>query len=147
MASVLAYFFNITVLLTLILLGVNLSITTFGESMTGDASLSSGVVEDTLSGADVNAISSDIEQISSSASYSSIQQTGFNALYEQALNLGGPYQKVLDKIFSDIDPANTNDVSEQAGDMIRGIIILFQIIGLAYIPFAVWSAVFGGGSP
>lgn len=145
MAGILGKFFQISMLLTMLLLVINISLITFGASLTGDESLISGVVVQKID--TTSTTSSIIEQSSIEPTIPSGNIGGWSLIYEQMLDLSGPYQKVLGRIFDNIDPSSDSDSAEQTGDMIRGIIVLFSAFGLAYIPFALWSAFVGGGSP
>lgn len=137
MAGILENFFKITMVLTIILMGINMNITFFGYAMTGDQ----------ITGLDYNAFGTGIQTTAddvieqTSSEYETSQSTNLDWLtvFNVVSGIVAGYQIVLLHIF--------------AGDMITvgyflvAILTMFQVIGAAYIPWALISAWRGGGSP
>ena len=158
--GVLERFFHITLMLTLILFAINFSLVTFGYAMTGDDSFSgSQVVVNTLDLDNVGGNVQPIQQVNTQYDVPATDVSGYDSLIKQAGNLFGGYRIIIWKIFADIEPANSCDLTfvgfdaecadtaEKAASMLLTLILMIQFIGFAYLPWALISAWKGGGSP
>jgi len=153
--GVLETFFRISMVLTIILIGMNSMLLAFANPMTGTTPealiKSENVAIDDLSNEDLNTISSGVtstnilRQLGESFGVPQIDFADFGEVQEAVLGFGGGYQNVLKLVFDDL--ANGDESIKTAGRAIRSIILVLQTAGLAYIPFALWSAFKGGGSP
>ena len=153
-------FFHITVMLTLILFAINFSLVTFGYAMTGDDSFSGRqVAVNTLDLGNVNTDPQPIQQVGIQSDVPATDVSGYDSFIKQAGDLFGGYRIIIWKIFADIEPANSCDLTlvgfdskcadtaEKAASMLLTLILIIQFIGFCYLPWAVLSAWKGGGSP
>lgn len=149
-------FFHISLLLAVMLFAINLSLITFGEALTGEKTFSLGIPTEV--NVDLNITSPNILQSAVMPTTSAYNPTGLTQLIDLFGKLVGGYQLALRNIFAGIDasqtceyvltfPVGCADTAELAGGMLVTIIMLFQLIGIVYLPFALWGAAFGGGVP
>lgn len=153
MGTVLETFFRISMILTLIIIGMNVFISTFGHAMTGqNLSITTEhlnperfVVINDENTFDVNYTvnvygTSIIEQTTNVFVRPIVQIVDWAGTLGMFGDLAFGSQKVLLFIFVSIG-------APEAGAALIVIITAIQMIGAAYIPFAILSAFTGGGSP
>ncbi len=142
--SVLEKFFQIAMLLTVMVIAINGFLITFGPSLigesvqTGDQALKGGTSADTTS---------TVQQQTDDRTTPASDQDNWGNVLTTFNRMFFEYQTVIGGMFADLDPTQTDDELENVGALIISIISMFQIIGAAYIGFAVLSAFTGGGSP
>lgn len=146
--SILAKFFQISLVLMIILMGINLSIVTVGYTMTGqDIGGNVGVTTIDLNAYNIDLNKMSVEQSDTESATSTIESSGWEDIVDGLYNLVYGYEKVFNFIFADIDPTTSEDVSEQIGRILVNIIQAFQTIGLVYGAFAIVAVLTGGGKP
>ena len=162
MAGVLEGFFRICAVLMIMLLGANFFITAFGQPMTGekfgvDLNIGDFSIDDNeyydintstvkyfpnVSGSNV------IEQSSSAFSKPIGEGSDWDKVTTIFAGFVAGWQQVVIKLFSEIGSTSTeHDQAMAVGGTLIMIVTLFQLIGGAYILFALWSTFVGGGSP
>ncbi len=160
--SVLEQFFRVSMVLTIILIGMNASLIAFQEPLTGiplDQPLitSDNLAGDNLENTDLSTIGSGLDSSNNLAQQDlgydvpQILVPDFITVQEAVLGLGGGYQNALkftfDKIAAGVEDSEEAEQVRQSGRVIRSIILALQVIGLAYIPFALWATFKGGAAP
>lgn len=150
--GVMEKFFQIALFLTVVLLGVNIFLSTFGYAMTGEDVFGENVYGTALDANVLSGIPQDMtvdttEQSGTTPETPTLEKDDWTKVWEQFQKLIVGWQTVLNHIFENIDDSTTGDAAEQVGLMIIYILSLFQIVGAAYIPWALLSAWKGGGSP
>lgn len=136
--SVLEKFFQVSLLLTVIILGVNIFLTAFGPSMTGDDLFETG--ESYLSGGAASTSGNVVEQQTSDITVPEPETSDWDNVWQQFLSLAIGFQLVVLKIFTEIG-------TPMFAIALAGIVTIFQAAGGAYIVWAIISAWKGGGSP
>ena len=147
--GVLEQFFRISVLLTIMIIGINGFLLTFGTSLI-DKNFNIGVVStDPLTGEVSTSGTDRIEQKDVAERKPQNQNVNWDTMLESFNGMLFKYQVVVLQIFEDIDPTQSgaDDEVAQVGVLLISIITMFQILGAAYVGFAVITAFFGGGSP
>lgn len=143
--GVLERFFQISFLLTFVLLIVNSFLTTFGYAMTGEMIVG---LEDVNTSSVIQGTSTNtVLQTSSEIGAPTTTNINWDYVWDKFVNLIGGYTKVLNHIFQNIDSAHSGDAAEQVGNVIIFLLVILQVAGAAYIPWALLSAWKGGGSP
>ena len=162
MAGVLEGFFRICLVLSIMLLGANFFITAFGEAMTGQGfgnnlnlgnfSIDDNVYYDVNIGGVIHTPnvsgSNVIEQSSSAFSKPIGEGSDWDKVTTIFAGFVAGWQQVVIKLFSEIGSTSTeHDQAMVVGGTLIMIVTLFQLIGGAYLLFALWSTFVGGGSP
>lgn len=136
MSGVLERFFQISLVVCLMLFTINITLVQFGPAMVGDDEAFDAITDVCNT---------------SSEEYNSVKQTAteynkpisktpdWDCIFLQLLHYVDGYMHILDIIFF--------GELARIGAFLKLILGLFQAIGIAYIPFALWSAFVGGGSP
>lgn len=158
MGGVLEKFFQISLVLTLVLFGMNAAILAFSGPFLGvddpaklALTTSPLTTSNDLNVSDLNTAASNsepqnvLQQISSLLTIPTFGLENWTAIHEAVIGLGGGYQAALRIVIEGIDPGNQELVV--ISRMIRTIIFIINVFGLAYIPFALWSTFKGGGAP
>lgn len=142
--GVLEKFFQIAMVLTVMVIAINGFLITFGPSLigpsvqAGNTALADGTVVDTTS---------TVEQATANIATPPSDQGNWGDVLTTFNRMFFEYRTVIGGMFANLDPTQTEDELEGVGTLIISIISMFQIIGAAYIGFAVLSAFTGGGSP
>ena len=154
MAGILEKFFQIALLLTVMLLFMNIFLATFGYALTGDATYGESIyapvgvdTDEFLSGDPTSASGSEVWQQDSPTTIPTTNKTDWNSVWNQFVRLVYGFQTLVENISSNINPATIGDPAEQVGAAVIMIVNIIQIVGAAYIPWALISAWTGGGSP
>lgn len=154
-------FFHVAMILTIMLIACNMSLMIFSPSLlgknVGEKSLVTSIKDTSTTGFPVV---SKITQTTLNPVFSALDATlGIGNVINFIVNLIGHYRITLQEIFVGIDPTQQcsyaltfpigecNDTPELFGAMLLNLVLIFQIIGLIYLPFAIWGAFVGGGSP
>ena len=141
--SVLKNFFQMAVVLTMVLVGMNLFIVNFGQDLAGQTI----TLSQSCSTSDVNfSQDSSIKQTDTGQVTSTQSEANFGCLIEEINRMVFGYRQIFTSIFANIDPAE-GDTVERFGDILVAIITLIQVVGFVYLPWAMISAVLGGGAP
>ena len=142
--GVLEKFFQIAMVLTVMVIAINGFLITFGPSLIGQ-NVQAG--EQALTDGTSADITSTVQQQTVDRTTPASDQGNWGDVLTTFNRMFFEYQTVIGGMFENLDPTQTGDELEGVGALIIGIISMFQIIGAAYIGFAVLSAFTGGGSP
>jgi len=137
MSGILERFFQVTLLLTLILIAMNVSIVTFGEAMTGEDFM---VDANVFGGVTPGVAASSVEQTESAKAKPTQDEATWETVIETARELIVGYRPVFGKIFDTIGLSII-------GQFLIDIITMLQVVAFAYLFWAVISGFAGGGSP
>jgi len=153
--AVLAKFFNVWAILTVVILITNMSTLVFGNALTG-TTIEDMVGNDeitTAEASDLTLRANQIEQVESIWEFPGIAFGSAVDFLNRMVGIKQPYQTVLRSIFAKIDDqqicsdwTQCSDIPEQAGNIILIIVVIFQVAGLFYAGFAIFSAARGGSS-
>ena len=135
--SILSRFFQVSLLLTLMLLSANAGIFLFGEMLTGEKLI---VQTDPFDGVSLIISDNSIKQVEAEATTPTQSLTTWLAVLGQLTLLAVGFQLILNHILVGIGLG-------LIGTFIIIIISFFQIFGMAYLVWALISAWRGGGSP
>ncbi len=137
MSGILERFFQVALLLTLILFAMNASISVFGEVMTGEKLV---ITTQDISGVDLNLSTSVIQQTETPFTSATQDPDTWEFVLQQLQAVGFGYRPVFDRIFNSIG-------LELIGTFLINILTILQVVGVAYLFWALISAWRGGGSP
>ena len=146
-------FFQMCLVLTALLFAVNITLTSFGPTMTGmtpdeflgldtnmSVDLNTTTSATTSEGKSIwNVIVGTIKQVTGDIAEAVIDITGWTTLNIILRGFVNGWSVILEKIFV--------DELEPIGSFLWLILNIIQVMGAAYLPFAILSAWKGGGSP
>lgn len=137
MSGILERFFQVAMLLALMIMSMNVAIALFGETLTGETI---NVEGDPFSGISIVISDSGVRQVEAEAATPTQSLETWIAVLTQIALLVGGFQLVLLHI---LRPVGLGLIAS----FIVIIISFFQILGTAYLVWALVSAWKGGGSP